>query len=192
MIEGDVAQALQHDLSVLGYYSGRLTGGWDAPSQAAFTRFIGEHNFENKARDDGKVWPSIVRYLKERAQAETERRTHTAPIVPGALSRGPGAPPPGGTASPPASRKGPGVELTIRLRGSFTDATTAHRVVEAVLGRQPVVRHGGGRRERHRGPPDRLLRSERPDERSRTFSRVPRAAERTTTRSGQSFQARPK
>jgi len=106
VIEGDVARALQHDLSVLGYYTGRLTGGWDAPSQAAFIRFIGEHNFENKARDDGKVWPSIVRYLKERAQAETERRTHTAPIVPGALSRGPGAPPPGGTPSPPASRKG--------------------------------------------------------------------------------------
>jgi uncharacterized Ntn-hydrolase superfamily protein len=105
LVEGDVARGLQHDLGVLGYYSGRLTGGWDAVSQAAFTRFLGEHNFENKARDDGKVWPSIVNYLKERAQAETARRTHTAPIVPGALSRGPGAPAPGGTPSPPPSRK---------------------------------------------------------------------------------------
>ncbi|HYA54376.1 MAG TPA: DUF1028 domain-containing protein, partial [Thermoplasmata archaeon] len=104
-IEGEVARGLQHDLSVLGYYSGRLTGAWDAPSQAAFSRFVSEHNFENKERNDGKVWPSIVNYLKERAQAETERRTHTAPIVPGALSRGPGAPPSGGKASPPASRK---------------------------------------------------------------------------------------
>ena len=107
VIEGDVARGLQHDLGVLGYYTGRFTGAWDAVSQAAFTRFLGEHNFENKARDDGKVWPSIVNYLKERARAESERRTHTAPIVPGALSRGPGAPPPGGNPSAPPTRKGP-------------------------------------------------------------------------------------
>jgi len=106
-IEGDVARGLQHDLSVLGYYTGRLTGSWDAASRAAFTRFLGEHNFENKERTDGKVWPSIVNYLKERAQAETERRTHTAPIVPGALSRGPGAQPGGGSPSEPPSRKAP-------------------------------------------------------------------------------------
>jgi uncharacterized Ntn-hydrolase superfamily protein len=108
VIEGDVARGLQHDLGVLGYYSGRLTGSWDAVSQAAFTRFLGEHNFENKTRDDGKVWPSIVNYLRERAQAETVRRTHTAPIVPGALSRGPGAPAPGGRPSQPPNRKEPG------------------------------------------------------------------------------------
>ena len=98
-IEGEVATALQHDLSVLGYYTGRLTGAWDAPSQAAFGRFIGEHNFENKQREDGTVWPSILHYLKERAAAETARRTRTAPIVPGALDRGPGAAPPGGSRS---------------------------------------------------------------------------------------------
>ncbi|MGD0587557.1 MAG: DUF1028 domain-containing protein [Thermoplasmata archaeon] len=107
VIEGDVARGLQHDLGVLGYYTGRLTGAWDAVSQAAFTRFLGEHNFENKARNDGKVWPSIVNYLKDRAQAETVRRTHTAPIVPGALSRGPGAAPAGGNPSTPPARKGP-------------------------------------------------------------------------------------
>ncbi len=98
-IQGDVASGLQHDLSVLGYYTGRLTGAWDASSQAAFARFIGEHNFENKQREDGKVWPSVVRYLRERAEAETARRTRTAPIVPGALDRGPGAPPPGASPS---------------------------------------------------------------------------------------------
>ena len=107
VVEGDVARGLQHDLSVLGYYTGRLTVAWDAASQAAFTRFMGEHNFENKERNDAKVWPSIVRYLRERAQAEAERRTHTAPIVPGALSRGPGAQAGGGKVSPPPSRKGP-------------------------------------------------------------------------------------
>ncbi len=100
-IEGETASALQHDLSVLGFYTGRLNGAWDATSQAAFVRFIGEHNFENKQREDGTVWPSVVRYLRERAAAETARRTRTAPIVPGALDRGPGAPPPGSGASAP-------------------------------------------------------------------------------------------
>jgi uncharacterized Ntn-hydrolase superfamily protein len=107
-IEGDLAVGLQHDLSVLGYYTGRLTGAWDAASQAAFDRFVSEHNFENKQRTDGTVWPSIVAYLKERATAETARRTRTAPIVPGALERGPGAPAPGGGApSAPSDAKRP-------------------------------------------------------------------------------------
>jgi uncharacterized Ntn-hydrolase superfamily protein len=100
-IEGDVAAALQHDLAVLGYYTGRLTGAWDATSQAAFARFIGEHNFENKQREDGTVWPSVLAYLKERAAVETGRRTRTAPVVPGALERGPGAASPGAGRSPP-------------------------------------------------------------------------------------------
>ncbi len=104
-IAGEVALALQHDLGVLGYYSGRFTGRWDAASQAAFARFVGEHNFENKQRDDGTVWPSIVAYLKERASAEVARRTRTAPIVPHALDRGPGAAPTGGGPSTPPEKK---------------------------------------------------------------------------------------
>ena len=100
-LEGEVAAAVQHDLAVLGYYTGRLNGSWDAPSRAAFVRFVGEHNFEGKQGDDGTIWPSVLRYLRERAAAETTRRTRTAPIVPGALERGPGAAPPGGSASPP-------------------------------------------------------------------------------------------
>ncbi len=104
-IAGEVAAGLQHDLSVLGYYTGRLTGAWDDPSRAAFVRFLHEHNFENKERTDGTVWPSIVGYLREQAAAETDRRTHTAPIVSGALSRGPGAQPSGGGPSSPPKGK---------------------------------------------------------------------------------------
>jgi uncharacterized Ntn-hydrolase superfamily protein len=106
-IEGEVAKTLQHDLSVLGYYPGRFTGTWDPASRTAFTRFLGEHNFENKQREDAKVWPSIVSYLREQAAAETARRTQTAPIVPGALSRGPGAQPKGGGTSPRAPPRPP-------------------------------------------------------------------------------------
>jgi len=106
-IEGEVASSLQHDLGVLGYYSGRFTGSWDAASRAAFAHFLGEHNFENKQRDDGKVWPTVREYLRERAAAETARRTTTAPIVPGALDRGPGAQPKGGSPSPRPAKKHP-------------------------------------------------------------------------------------
>jgi uncharacterized Ntn-hydrolase superfamily protein len=105
-IQGEVAKGLQHDLSVLGYYTGRFTGAWDDASRTAFARFVGEHNFENKQRDDGKVWPSVVLYLRENAAAETARRTTTAPIVSGALSRGPGAQPKkGGSSSPPPAKR---------------------------------------------------------------------------------------
>jgi uncharacterized Ntn-hydrolase superfamily protein len=106
-IEGDVALALQHDLGILGYYTGRFTGAWDATSRAAFAHFLGEHNFENKQREDGKVWPSVREYLRERAATETARRTTTAPIVPGALDRGPGAQSKGGSPSAHPAKKRP-------------------------------------------------------------------------------------
>ncbi|MCI4373659.1 MAG: hypothetical protein L3K02_08485, partial [Thermoplasmata archaeon] len=98
---------LQHDLNVLGYYTGRLNGHWDAPSRAAFARFIGEHNFENKQTHPEAVWPTVRAYLKERADAEVARRTTTAPIVPDALSKGPGAQPKGGAPSSNRSKRFP-------------------------------------------------------------------------------------
>lgn len=104
-ITGEIAVVLQHDLGILGFYTGRSTGRWDAASRAAFTKFLNEHNFENKARNDDRVWPSILGYLRERAGVETARRTTTAPILPGALDRGPGAQPAGGSSSPPPAKK---------------------------------------------------------------------------------------
>jgi uncharacterized Ntn-hydrolase superfamily protein len=106
-IQGETAVALQHDLSVLGYYTGRLNGTWDAASRAAFVRFVGEHNFENKQQTETAVWPTVLQYLRDRAGAEVARRTLTAPIVPDALSRGPGAQPKGGSASAQKAKKSP-------------------------------------------------------------------------------------
>ncbi len=104
---GEVALGVQHDLGVLGYYTGRLNGHWDAPSRAAFVRFVGEHNFENKQTNPEAIWPTVLAYLKERSDAEVARRTHTAPIVPDALSRGPGAQPKGGEPSARRSKRSP-------------------------------------------------------------------------------------
>ncbi|MCI4362514.1 MAG: hypothetical protein L3J77_04925, partial [Thermoplasmata archaeon] len=89
----DVARSVQQELEMLGFYSGRLTATWDAATAKAFEKFLGENNFENKARTDGMAWPSVLQYLDERARAESTRRTSTAPIVSNALDRGPGGAP---------------------------------------------------------------------------------------------------
>ncbi len=105
-IKGEVALGVQHDLAILGYYSGRLTGTWDPTGRAAYTRFLSEHNFESKQRGDDTIWPSVRAYLKERADVEVARRTGTAPIVSDALSRGPGGQPKqGGGESPTGPKK---------------------------------------------------------------------------------------
>jgi uncharacterized Ntn-hydrolase superfamily protein len=106
-LAGEVLTEVQRNLNVLGYLIGPASATWDARTQAAFDKFLGENNFENKARKDGTAWPSVLNYLKERAGGELARRLTTAPIVTGALERGPGSPPPGGSTSPPsrASKK---------------------------------------------------------------------------------------
>ena len=107
-ITGEVAREVQHDLSILGFYTGRLTGTWEEADRTAYITFLGQHNFENKQRDGDTIWPSVRRYLKERADEEVARRTRTAPIVSGALSRGPGAQPKEGGKSPAHPRKSAG------------------------------------------------------------------------------------
>jgi uncharacterized Ntn-hydrolase superfamily protein len=97
----EVAQVVQHHLMVLGYFNGRANGAWDELSASAFAKFLNENNFENKARTDGTIWPSVLDYLQGRATEETVRRTKTAPIVPGALDRGPGGS--GGNKSTPSA-----------------------------------------------------------------------------------------
>jgi uncharacterized Ntn-hydrolase superfamily protein len=104
-LEGDALRQLQRDLGVLGYLIGPLPKSFDAKTRSAFDKFLNENNFENKARTDGTAWPSVLKYLNERARAELARRLTTRPIETGALDRGPGAAPPGGSAS--ATRRPP-------------------------------------------------------------------------------------
>jgi uncharacterized Ntn-hydrolase superfamily protein len=101
----EVVTTVQRHLGVLGYHLGPKTGEWDAATRAAFDKFMGENNFENKVRDDRTIWPSVLDYLESRSAAELARRATTAPIRPGALSQGPGAlgrvaSPSGGVVSP--------------------------------------------------------------------------------------------
>jgi len=105
-ITPDVARTVQYELELLGFYHGRLTAAWDEATSGAFAKFLGENNFEGKARTDGTIWPSVLEQLGLRANAELDRRKTAAPITPGALDRGPGAqaPPTGGGPSPPTPK----------------------------------------------------------------------------------------
>jgi uncharacterized Ntn-hydrolase superfamily protein len=104
-LDAATVMTVQRALGVLGYLIGPKTGSWDAATASAFSKFVSEHNFENKVRTDGKIWPSIVRYLETRSAEELARRETTAPIRPGALDQGPGG---GAHGSPPATPGGGG------------------------------------------------------------------------------------
>ena len=112
-LSSEVVRTIQHDLAILGFPPGRASGTWDEATARAFARFLGENNFENKARTDGRVWPSILEHLRERTVEETRRRTRTAPIQAGALERGPGAAPP----APAASAGAAPVAAKVRAAG---------------------------------------------------------------------------
>jgi uncharacterized Ntn-hydrolase superfamily protein len=99
-LDPETIMSIQRSLGVLGYLLGPKTGAWDAATAKAFAKFVSEHNFENKVRTDGKIWPSLVRYLDMKSAEELARRETTAPIRPGALDQGPG----GGAHNPPPSQ----------------------------------------------------------------------------------------
>jgi uncharacterized Ntn-hydrolase superfamily protein len=107
-LEGEALRAMERDLGVLGYLIGAARPTFDEKVRAAFSKFLNENNFENKARSDGTAWPSVLRALSERAERELDRRRTTAPTVPGALDRGPGAAGTGGSSSTePTKRNAP-------------------------------------------------------------------------------------
>lgn len=106
-LTGETVVSVQRALGVLGYLLGPKSGTWDASTATAFTKFVNENNFENKARTDGMVWPSILRYLERKSGDELARRETTAPIRPGALDQGPGGGSSHGTSPPAAGGGGP-------------------------------------------------------------------------------------
>lgn len=63
----DVAAEVQEILKKLGFYRGEVTGVWDDSTERAFREWAGYENFENKIRDDDKIWGSVYRFLKELA-----------------------------------------------------------------------------------------------------------------------------
>jgi uncharacterized Ntn-hydrolase superfamily protein len=106
-LDSETVMSVQRSLGVLGYLLAPKTGTWDAATARAFAKFVNENNFENKVRTDGKIWPSLLRYLDTRSAEELARRETTAPIRPGALDQGPGGSAHGAPPTHPPGGGGP-------------------------------------------------------------------------------------
>ena len=71
-IEGDLLAIIQEALVTLGYLDKVYADFFDQKTKSALTEWINSNNFENKARDDGTIWPSVVDFLLEDADLMTE------------------------------------------------------------------------------------------------------------------------
>ena len=71
-IEGDILAIIQEALITLGYLKDASEGVFDANTKSALSEWINTNNFENKARDDGTIWPSVVDCLLEDADLTSE------------------------------------------------------------------------------------------------------------------------
>jgi uncharacterized Ntn-hydrolase superfamily protein len=71
-IEGDLLAIIQDALVTLGLLEQAHSNEFDDKTQSALTEWININNFENKSRDDGTIWPSVVEYLLEDAELLTE------------------------------------------------------------------------------------------------------------------------
>jgi uncharacterized Ntn-hydrolase superfamily protein len=67
-IDRDITLQLQRDLKKLGMYSDSINGVFDDSTKKALSNFIGINNFENKMRDDGRIWKSVLGFLEEAAR----------------------------------------------------------------------------------------------------------------------------
>ncbi|MFW9786209.1 MAG: DUF1028 domain-containing protein [Candidatus Thorarchaeota archaeon] len=66
-IEGDLLTIIQQALVTLGYLKEDDASSFDDATKSALTEWINTNNFENKDRDDGTIWPSVVEVLLEDA-----------------------------------------------------------------------------------------------------------------------------
>jgi uncharacterized Ntn-hydrolase superfamily protein len=71
-IESDLLSIIQDALVTLGYLDEDHGDNFDTKTQSALSAWINTNNFENKARDDGTIWPSMVEFLLEDAELMDE------------------------------------------------------------------------------------------------------------------------
>ena len=71
-IEGNVLTLIQKALVTLGYLDKIAGNEFSEKVKVALTEWTNTNNFENKAREDGTIWPSVVEYMLKDAKI-TER-----------------------------------------------------------------------------------------------------------------------
>jgi uncharacterized Ntn-hydrolase superfamily protein len=65
-LAGNVATLLQELLTKAGFYSGPISGRYDADTKTAFRRWVGVENFEERWRDDDMVDREILSFMRRR------------------------------------------------------------------------------------------------------------------------------
>ncbi|MBY8997131.1 MAG: DUF1028 domain-containing protein [Candidatus Thorarchaeota archaeon] len=77
-IDGDLLAIIQQALVTLGYLEKDHQNVFNEMTKSALSEWTNTNNFENKARDDGTIWPSVMEYLLEDADlmAEWRKRQH--------------------------------------------------------------------------------------------------------------------
>ena len=73
-IEGDLLAILQEALVTLGYLEKVSENILNGKTKSALSEWFNTNNFENKARDDGTIWPSVLENLLEEADLVAEWR----------------------------------------------------------------------------------------------------------------------
>ncbi|MEM0006467.1 MAG: DUF1028 domain-containing protein [Ignisphaera sp.] len=63
----EVAYNIQLALMRLGYYKGEVNGVLNEDTIKALELWMGINNFENKMRNDGRIWGSVYRFLMKQA-----------------------------------------------------------------------------------------------------------------------------
>lgn len=73
-IEGDLLAIIQQALVTLGYLEEGHENVFNGKTKSALSEWTNTNNFENKSRDDGAIWPSVMEYLLEDADLMAEWR----------------------------------------------------------------------------------------------------------------------
>lgn len=67
-IAGSVTVSIQRDLKALGFYRASVTGIYDEATRKALHSFVSVNNFENRMHQDGLIWKSILKYMRDSAK----------------------------------------------------------------------------------------------------------------------------
>jgi uncharacterized Ntn-hydrolase superfamily protein len=64
-IDQSITTIIQRNMIKLGIYGGQITGKFDASTEKALENWVNINNFENRMREPGRIWKSILDYMEE-------------------------------------------------------------------------------------------------------------------------------
>jgi uncharacterized Ntn-hydrolase superfamily protein len=70
-IDNALTVTIQRNLKKLGFYNGDVTGNLNAATKKALDDFVNINNFEDRMRQEGKIWKSILDYMERQATASS-------------------------------------------------------------------------------------------------------------------------